>query len=56
MSDNDKQAFESHINVVCNKENDYEKFYAIWQAACEYKQKEIDELEADKNFEENNND
>ena len=43
MNEQDKEAFESHLEVICNKENDYERFFAIWQAACEYKQKEIDE-------------
>lgn len=44
MENRDKEEFEKRIDVVCNKENDYERFFAIWQVAVEYKQQEIDEL------------
>lgn len=41
MNDKDKEAFEKSLDVVCNKENDYERFYAVWQAACEYMRDEF---------------
>jgi hypothetical protein len=44
--DADKKEFEKHISVVSGKENDYERFFAIWKAACKYKQKEIDDLKS----------
>lgn len=39
-----KEEFEKRLDVIVNKENDYERFFAIWQVAVEYKQQEIDEL------------
>ncbi len=38
MNDKDKEAFEKSLDVVCDKENDYQRFYAVWQTACEYKE------------------
>lgn len=41
MNDKDKEAFENSLHVVQNKSNDYQRWQAIWQAACEYKQQKM---------------
>jgi hypothetical protein len=44
MENKIKEEFEKRIGVVINKENDYERFFAIWQVALEYREEEIKEL------------
>lgn len=41
MNDKDKEAFEKWYT---NKESEFDNCKEAWQAACDYKQKEIDEL------------
>lgn len=53
MNDKDKEAYEKYL--VENNVNQRQiwnelSLDEIWQAACEYKQKEIDELEKEKDY------
>jgi hypothetical protein len=44
MENKIKEEFEKRLDVVCGKENDYERFFAIWQVALEYREEEVKEL------------
>lgn len=44
MNDEDLKAFEKWFKKYWQDSDDKDLFADVWQAACEYKQKELDEL------------
>lgn len=47
MNDKDKEAFDIFYNKDFGFQNPRDAAIEAWQAACEYKQKEIDKLQAE---------